>query len=213
MDIKKLIDNAPENIRKEFIHKKHKKRSLIIFPEEENNYLYILIKGSTEVYRQNLAGTMISLYLYNAYSCFGEVEIFNKEIKTFGIIAKTDCETISMNRKTVLNWMRTDFDFTLYIVEQLSMKLVSGGEATAKLSLLTVKDRILSSIYAHLRIGDLDKLTKQELSIEVCAPIRSLNRAVAQCMREGFINYQYKKFKVNSPDKIEKYYNDFLQIS
>lgn len=212
MDIEILIDNVPETIKKEFIYRNHKKGSLIIFPDEENSYLYILIKGSTEVYRQSLEGTMVSLCLYNAYSCFGELEIFNKAIKTFGVIAKTDCETISMHRKTVLNWMRLDFDFTLYLVEQLAMKLVLGGEATARLSLLTVKDRILNSVYAHLRVGDLNQLTKPQLAVEVCAPIRSVNRSIAQCIREGFLNYEHKKFKVNSPDKIEEYYNDFLQL-
>lgn len=210
MNLKDLIDAAPEHIEKEFIYRKHKKGSLIILPYEENNYLYILINGSAEVYSQSYAGAMLSLYLYNSYSCFGEVEIFNKETKTSGVIARTNCETIAIHKKNVYEWMRIDFNFTFYIVEQLAAKLISSANTIAKLSLLTLKDRILCSIHAHYKIGNLDNLTKQKLSSEVCAPIRSLNRSIAQCINEGFIDFQDKKFTVNSIEKIEKYLDDFL---
>lgn len=210
MDLKKLVDTAPENIKKEFIFKKHKKGNLIIFPNEENNFLYILINGSAEVYWQSYAGAMISLYIFNSYSCFGELEIFNKEIKTLNVVAKTNCETIAIHKKYVYEWMQIDFDFTFYIVEQLAEKLIKSSNNAVKMSLLTVKNRILSSIYAHYKIGDLNNLTKQVLSSEVRAPIRSINRSIAQCINDGFINYKDKKFSVNSIDKLEKYLDNFI---
>jgi CRP-like cAMP-binding protein len=210
MDLQELVNNAPENIKKEFIYRKYKKGSFIIQPYEENNYLYILIDGSAEVYRQNYAGTMISLYLYNSYSCFGEVEIFNNNIKTLGVIAKINCETITIHKKNVFEWMRTDFNFTFYIVEQLAAKLISSSDVTSKLSFLIVKDRILCSIYAHYKIGDLDSLTKQLLSSEVCTPIRSLNRSISQCINEKYIDFKEKKFTVNSIEKLENYVENLI---
>lgn len=210
MDLKKLVYNAPEHIKKEFIYKKHEKGSLIIFPNEENNFLYILTNGSAEVYWQSYAGAMISLYIFNSYSCFGELEIFNKEIKTLSVIAKTNCETIAIHKKYVYEWMQIDFDFSFYIVEQLAEKLINSSNNAVKVSFLTVKDRILSSIYTHFKIGDLNNLTKQALSSEVCAPIRSINRSIAQCIDDGFINYEDKRFSVKSIDKLEKYLDNFI---
>lgn len=49
------------------------------------------------MYRQSHEGTMVSLYIYDSYSCFGEIEIFNEKIKTLSVIAKQNCETIAMN--------------------------------------------------------------------------------------------------------------------
>jgi CRP-like cAMP-binding protein len=210
MNLKELVDTAPEHIREKFIHRKHENGSFIIHPDEENDYLYVLINGSAEVYRQSYAGTMLSLYIYNPYSCFGEVEIFNKEFKTLGVIAKTDCETLAIHKNDVYEWMRFDFNLTFYIIEQLSAKLISSSDTAAKLSLLKVKDRILCSMLAHYKIGDLDKLTKQNLSIEVCTPIRSLNRSVSECIAEGYIDFKDKKFTVNSIVRLEKYLEDFL---
>ena len=210
MNLKELVDNAPEYIKREFIHREHKKGSLIIHPSEENNFLYILIKGSAEVYRQSYVGSMISLYLYNPYSCFGEVEIFNKEFKTLGVIAKTDCEILAIHKNNVYEWIRIDYSFAFYMIEQLAAKLISSSNTSVKLSLLTVKDRILCSINAHYKTGDLADLTKQNLSIEVCAPIRSLNRSISQCINENYIDFKDKRFTVKSIKKLEKHIEDFL---
>lgn len=203
LNLEMIINKAPEDIKKEFIYRKYLKGSSIIQPFEDNNYLYILISGCAEVFRQSSNGSMISLYRYHSYSCFGEVEIFNKDIKTRNVTAKTDCEIIALHKTMVYKWMQQDFNFTTYLVEHLAAKLITSSDTVTKLSLLTVKDRILYSIHAHYKIGDLETLTKHTLSSEVCAPIRSLNRSISQCISENFIDFKKKRFKVVSIEKLE----------
>ncbi len=210
MNLKDIVVSAPEHIKNEFIYKKYNKGSSIVLPDEVNDYLYILIKGRAEVYSQSYSGSYISLYLFESYSCFGEVEIFNNQFKTLGVIAKTDCETITVNKNAVIEWIKADISFTLYLIEQLSEKLIHSTNRTAKLSLLTVKDRVLDSIYIHYKMGDLDQLTKEKLSSEVCVPMRSLNRSISQCIDEGLIDIINKKIIVKSKDNLENYYNDYL---
>lgn len=210
MNLKDIVETAPEYIKNKFIYEKYHKGNSIVMPDEANDYLYILTKGKAEVYSQSYAGSYISLYLFESYSCFGEIEIFNNKFKTLGVIARTECETISVNKEDVIGWIKADINFTLYLIEQLSEKLIHRTNATAKLSLLTVKDRVLDSIYIHHKIGDLDRLTKEKLSCEVCVPIRSLNRAIAQCVDEGLIEIINKKIVIKSKKNLEKYYNDFL---
>ncbi len=207
MDLKDIVVAAPEHIKNEFIYKQHNKGSSIVLPDEANDYLYILIKGRAEVYSQSYSGSYISLYLFESYSCFGEVEIFNNQFKTLGVIAKSDCETISINKNAVIEWIKADINFTLYLIEQLSEKLIHSTNTTAKLSLLTVKDRVLDSIYIHYKIGDLGRMTKEKLSYEVCVPMRSLNRAIAQCIDEGLIDIIDKKIIVRSKENLEKNLN------
>ncbi|AMW98006.1 Crp/Fnr family transcriptional regulator [Rummeliibacillus stabekisii] len=209
MNFKDIVNGAPMHIKKEFIYRKHKKGSLIIHPHEQNNYLYILASGKAEVYRQSYEGAMFSLYIYDSYSCFGEIEIFNEKIKTLGVIAKQNCETIAIHKINVFEWMKSDFNFNFYIIKQLASKLMLSSDTAAKLSLLTVKERILLSINNHYKIGDLDNLTKQVLSSEVSAPIRSLNRSIAECINEGIISYKDKKFSIDSFEEIENTLNIF----
>ena len=105
--------------------------------------------------------------------------------------------------------MKLDFNFNFYIIKQLASKLFLSSDTSAQLSLLTVKDRILLSMHNHYKIGDLESITKQILSSEVHAPIRSVNRSIAQCINEGFIRYKDKKFSIRSIDEIEKYIEGF----
>lgn len=209
MDLENIVTNAPAHIKKEFIYRTHKKGSLILHPDEQNDYLYILTAGMAEVYRQSYVGTMLSLYIYDSYSCFGEIEIFNEKIKTLGVITQQNCETIAIHKEKVYEWMKIDFNFNFYIVKQLASKLILSSDIAAKLSLLTVKDRVLLSIHNHYKMGDLHNLTKKVLSSEVYAPIRSLNRSITQCVNEGIIDYKDKKFYVNSVVELEKYVKNF----
>lgn len=62
MNLKDILNDAPAHIKKEFIYRQHKKGSLIIPPQEQNDYLYILITGIAEVYRQSYEGTLILIF-------------------------------------------------------------------------------------------------------------------------------------------------------
>lgn len=210
MNLKDLIDTAPSRVRNSFIFKKYKRGKSILLPNKNNEYLYLLTNGKAEVYREDYSGALISVYNYNNYSLFGELELFNENIITFGITAKTDCEIILVHKNSVFEWMKIDFNFTRYILEQLALKLASSSYATLRLSLLSLKDRILYSIYIHNKIGDLNDLTKEKLSQEVYAPIRSINRSIKECIEEGFITYKDKRFYITETDKLEEYSKVFV---
>lgn len=210
VNLKYLMDTAPSEVRSNFINKKYRKGSNIMLPNNNNDYLYIIVDGKAEVYREDYSGALISIYNYNSYNLFGELELFNEKIITFGITAKTDCEIILVHKSLVYEWMKNDFNFTKYILEQLSLKLVESSSTALRLSLLSIKDRILYSIYTHNKIGDLKDLTKEKLSQEVYAPIRSLNRSIKECIEDGYIIYKDKKFYITQIDKLEKYSKVFI---
>lgn len=106
--------------------------------------------------------------------------------------------------------MKTDFDFNLYIIEQLVKKLMQSSEKAARLALLSVKERVLCCIYSHYTIGELSDLSKAILINETAAPIRSINRAIAEITAEHLIRYENKKFIILSPELMEETVNNLL---
>ena len=58
-----------------------------------------------------------------------------------------------------------------------------------------IKDRVLYCLYRHDRMGTLSDLTKDRLMNEVCTPIRSLNRVLAQYREEGLVAYDKHRFR------------------
>lgn len=210
MNLFHFINNPPESIKNSFIHKKHRKGSSILYPGENNNYLYILIKGSANVVIQNLSGIGFALYTYNAYSCFGELELFNKNIKTFDVVSQTDCETIIIQKEKVFEWMKADFEFTKFLIEQLTEKLLISSQKLTSVSLLSVNDRLLYCVYTHHKLGDLGILTKHVVCSETFIPLRSLNRSIAECKKNNYFEFHKKQFRILSIEKLEDYCSSMI---
>jgi CRP-like cAMP-binding protein len=205
MNLFTLVHNAPAEIKETFIKRKHAKNTQILYAGEDTEYLYILTEGSAEVIFQNYDGAMYTMYHYEAYSLFGELEIFNEKAKTFDVICRTPCTTLAISKYNVHRWMRMDFEFTTWLIEQLTNKLLASARSLSILSLLKVNDRLLNCVYTHSRVGDLDSLTKEDICIEINTPIRSLNRAIQQCRDMGLIDYQNKKFLILDLERLEEH--------
>lgn len=205
MNLLYFINNAPKSISSTFIHKSHKKGTSILFPGESNNYLYILVKGTANVMVQSVSGTSLFIYGYKAYSCFGDLELFNNRARTFDVVCSSDCETIILHKEKVFEWMRIDFEFTKFIIEQLTEKILSTSEKLTSLSLLSVSNRLLYCIYTHYKFGDLETLNKEIVCAETSIPLRSLNRSIADCKDRGFIDFKVKKFRIISLEKLENH--------
>lgn len=207
MELEKLIDSAPEKIKKYFLHKKYEKNENIILPNEELNSFYILIKGSVKLFKDSYSGTLEIVYLQNSTTCFGEVEMFSNKSCSWGLKAKTACKMLLVPKEYVYEWMKLDFNFNLFLMKQLSEKLTGANSLLERVYFFGIKDRILISIYSHHKKNDLNILTKDQLLFEVCAPVRSLNRSIEKCIEDGFFDYNEKQFTINSLDKLEKHVN------
>lgn len=210
MNLSHFIDDAPVSVKNSFINRKHRKGSSIIYPGEENTYLYILTKGVANVVIQNMSGVCLVLYAYDAYSCFGELELFNKNIKTFDIVSKTDCETIIIPKEQVFEWMKADFEFTKFLIEQLTEKLLKNSQKLKSISLLSVNDRLLYCIYTHYKLGNLAKLTKQAVCSETFIPLRSLNRSITECKKNSYFEFHMKQFHILSVEKLDAFCSSLI---
>ncbi len=184
-----LLNNAPDELKQTFNYKLYNKGQMILMPGEQNNHLYILVSGEAQVYRQNLDGVVINLKTFKPFSYFGEVEIFDKDKRTLAVIASTDCKVCIISAEVLFKWMQVDFEVTKYMMKELSNKMTETSHMTARLTFLSVKDRLLYSLLMHHKMGDLKEVTKETLCFEVYAPRRSINRAIASCVKERWIDY------------------------
>lgn len=210
MDLSVLLERAPAGIRERFRYRSYGKNEIILNPGEENEFLYILTGGSAEVIWQNYAGEPARIYQFEPYSCFGDNELFNKKLKTLSIVAKKKSEVIIVGRAAVYAWMKADFDFTLYIIEQMADKLINSSEKTLRLSFMSLKERILYSVYTHCQLNDLEGLSKNTLTVEVSAPIRSVNRVVRDCIAEELFTYEKKAFGSVAVERIGEILEEYI---
>ena len=119
---------------------------------------------------------------------------------TLGITASEDCEIALLTKESVLLWASSDKDFCRFLLEQMSFKIAENSNAYIRSSSMTLKERILHCLYRHDQFGTLHTLNKEKLANEVCAPLRSLNRVIAECKEEKLVDYRKHQFYITDMD-------------
>jgi CRP-like cAMP-binding protein len=161
-----------------------------------------LCDGAAEVVIYTYKGTNQSIKLLKAYDVFGELEIFDPTYKTNSVIAKEDCTIIKLHRDYIFEWMKIDPNFSKYLLELIANFYIESCSQSARLTTLTIKQRLLLSIYTHYKKGDLSMLSKEILLQEIRAPKRSLNRSLKEIIDNGFVQYNNKQFSIVDIDKL-----------
>ncbi|MDC7290596.1 Crp/Fnr family transcriptional regulator [Blautia schinkii] len=204
MDLRQLIQKAPDTVGSSIMNRRYPKGSHILYPEEKNTYLFLLLEGMAEVYEYTANGMFISLYRYHKNNCFGEIELFCSDRTTLGITACEDCEVAVIKKETVILWASSDRDFCQFLLEQMASKIADNSDAYIRSSSMTLRQRVLHCLYRHHESGTLNTLNKEKLANEVCAPLRSLNRVISQCKEEGLIDYHKHQFYITNIGMLEE---------
>lgn len=200
-----LIDFMTEDIKVKLKRKKFSANSTILFAEEENNYVHFLIDGVAEAYIPSPQGTFATLHLYQSGSFFGEIEQFYEGRKPVEITAITDCIIDVLYKNDFLDWLHNNFEATKFVMKEMSYKLIINAELIEEVLLLTVKERLLRCISIHHYRKNLNSLTKTQLSKEVNAPMRSINRAISECSKQGILLYKNRRFHILDEKQMLKY--------
>lgn len=203
-----LFDLMPERTAGKLQHREYEKGDTILFAGVENTYVYFLRSGKAAAYIPTEEGHFAQIYLYEAESVFGELEQFCEGNQPVEIAALTPCAVDRLHRDDFFDWLQGDFEATKFFIRQISYKLLQNGESIEEISVRSVRERLLRCIAGHLRHGNLDGVTKEQIIKEVKAPRRSINRAVAACAEENLLRYENKRFTVPDETALLKFLKD-----
>lgn len=201
----KLLEIMPIDVKDKLQEKVYDPGETILYSEQDNYYIYFLVEGKAEAHVLNETGSFANIFMYEENSLFGEVEQFWEGKKPVEITALTPCKVLRLHRNDLYAWMQADFDVTKQIIQIMASKLVANSERIAEAQLLTVKERLLRCIATHLTLGDIHTLSKDQVVKEAGAPMRSINRAIAECSRQGILCYNHKQFEILNEDAIFTY--------
>lgn len=197
-----FLDMMPNEVKNKLSQKKFKANETILFAENENNFVYFLLDGKAEAYVPNPQGFFANIYVYKAGSFFGELEQFYEGRKPVEISAMTSCVVAMLHKNDFFDWLKKDFEATKYLIKEIAYKLIVNSDYIEEITLLTVKERLLRCIAVHYRQGNIAVLTKEQITKETNAPIRSINRAIAECAKQGILCYKNKHITILSEEKL-----------
>ncbi len=170
---------------------------------EESDSLYILRSGAADVVFRNIDGENLRIYRYEALDFFGEVELLTDCHQPLPVVAVGDCRVVIVSATEAMKWLKADFPFCLHMMRRLCEKMYDDMYGRTDQRFLTQKQRLMKAYERHAMKNELQTLTKQALSEEIGAPMRSLNRIIAQC--SDTVKYENKHFHIVKPfGKIDK---------
>ena len=187
-----LLKNIPKDISTTEVH--FNKGEVVYTLNDKGKFVHILVSGKTICQMDKADGNFIPLCIYEPYSMFGEAEIFSFCEQTAYIEALSNCITVKIDNLNFLKWIKQDFELSIFIMKQLSEKLLGFSQRTADFITMPLKDRVLEVIVRYHQNGCLEQLTKAKLCYSVSAPLRSVNRAIKSLIDENMIDYQAKRF-------------------
>ena len=200
-----LYSRIPPSVRAELHCRTFAPGEVILPAEEENYFLCFLRKGKAIAFVRGQNGETAGIFVYEADSVFGEIEQFYHGCKPVEISAMTECTVEMLHRRDLCNWLQQDFEATKAYLRIMGEKLAGNALHIEQLLSLSVRDRLVRTIAIHQAQGTLPQLSKEQVVQEVCAPLRSVNRAIAQCAQEGLFYYRGKRFQIPDPQRLQAY--------
>lgn len=186
----------PPGIKEKLVRKQYSAGSPILLSGHDNFFVFFLLQGEAEAFVQSAGGTAATVYIYKSNSVFGEIEPFYDELKPVSITSTTACTIDILHKTDFIDWLRNDFDAVSALISIIAEKLVESSQLIEELSLMNVRERVLRCVAVHYHRNRLHLITKKQISLEVSAPLRSVNRAIANCTKEGLFCYENKQIRV-----------------
>lgn len=196
--MEKFFEHLPPGIS--HIEKRYEKGRTILGPAEKGGHLYILKRGTASVYNLGLEGEELKIFDYRPGEYFGEVELLCGRRYPLLVKAKTACTVWLVRGEDFLHWLRESPEFSLFIMKSLCEKLLYNSDRLTRISLLSMRERFLLSIYTYEQSGRLPCLSKTQLAEDICAPIRSLNRLIAE--NTALVRYGNRAFSVVDRERL-----------
>lgn len=200
-DLRYLLDTCPDFLKKEFTTIHFKTFDKIILQDEISNFVYIMKKGKAKVYSLTTNGINYLEHIYHEYELFGELEVFLDKPALAYVEALENSQVIQIPKKSFLEWIRYDSDFSLYINTKLSEKMYNTCINTKANIVYPLKYRVLFFLSRFFNDYNLPNITKDMLVEGVGSNIRSINRVLKELVEDGILEYNKGFIEIKDFDK------------
>ena len=187
----------------------------IIFREgDASNTAYVVGSGHARAIRENADGRTIALAHFGPGDIFGELAMFDDELRSATIETLDDVEAIAISGHDMRRLLREHPDLSVKLVIALGRRLREANERLARQSFQTVQSRVAGVLGQLVRqaqsegAGDRDVLitvTQADIAQLAGSSRESASRFLAVLERAGVISQGRGRLTVHEPSALERY--------
>lgn len=179
----------------------------IYFEEQEQNFLFFLVKGQVQCTNYQLNGKMVVIALVDPFSVIGDLEIFSREGMNSNVLASKETVMLGIPKKIVQNYGSNDPKFLRFLIDQLQKKLYSTN-SVQKGSILSAINRLSLYILSQPKTFETNTVLlpdKKNLAALIGTTQRHLNRIIKELVISGGISRSYPNISVLNKTILQDY--------
>lgn len=190
-------------------------RGQFVFREgDEGDTCFIVRSGAVGVSRRHADGRSITLAELRAGEVFGELALFDGEVRSASVEALEDSSALALLSGDVQRLMREHPGIAVKMLAALANRLRAANERIAQQSFQTVPGRVASALLGQARARQAEGAAEHEVVIEATqAEIarlagtsrESASRFLAELEREGVVALRRGKVTLHDPAQLRNY--------
>ena len=146
-----LDDRQSDGIWRLSVEQKYKKNEMILFEDELDTRLFIIIKGTVKLTRISEEGREYIFSFLGEGDFFGELSLLEDEIRSTNAVAVKDSTIISFQRSDYVKIFRQFPQITLNLLREMTQRLRERDRLIKSMSLQNATGKVACTI---LRFAD-----------------------------------------------------------
>ena len=189
-------------------------RGSAIFSEGElGDRLYVILSGKVKLGRHSADGRENLLAIMGPSDMFGELSVFDPGPRTSSATAVTDVQLATMERNSMLQWIRLRPEIAEQLLRVLARRLRRTNNSLADLIFTDVPGRVAKAL---LQLGRqfgtqegnatrvTHDLTQEELAQLVGASRETVNKALADFGQRGWLRLEGKSVIILDAERLAR---------
>lgn len=188
------LENAPISILEQFDIIDMKGGTTFIYEGEDIQKIFILVEGRVKATDQYLDGVSYEYMWFKPVKVFGVMELL-LEIDYYKSTLTTavDSRFLVISKDAFENWLRHDEKMLRLETRIMGNYLLTQAKMARAFLFLEGKERVMVFIVAALELSSqsgMIRLSRQSIADNTGLSIRTVNRAIKELMKEGYIDCQ-----------------------
>lgn len=192
-----LTEQELSSICERLVVKRFRKNEIILFEEDTNEYMYIILNGKVKVVQTLDDGKEILLAVHRTGEFFGEMSFIDGRTSPATVVAVVDCAVSLISKKDFFAILNTNQKILHNLLNILCTRLRESWDKIQILNLKNASDRIkillfmLSHKYGEKTSDGITlniKLTHQEIAEMTGMARETVTRVIDRWLKEGEIN-------------------------
>lgn len=213
-----LSDSEVEKITNKLIVKQFKKNDTILYEEDTNEFMYIILMGKVKAVRTTEDGKEIILAVHGSGSFFGEMSLIDGKTTPASVIAIEDSLIAIIAKNDFFSIIFSHNKITINLLKILSSRLRNSWDTIQLLNFNNASQRtkmlffMLSDEYGEKNPDGIIlniKLTHQDISDMTGLTRETVTRVLDKLQKNKEITILKNRFILLNPDFLQKDLNTF----